>query len=162
MGAPDAGSRGTETRPPYFNGRELRTESIWGAKSGEKWPTDLNAFRDFLWFFTIFDPRASTFDVSKTLRMPAKKKKLLAWPTFLEVKIAVSRVKISYAVILFSLLPERNYRFSESAPDWPEKVYRERGCNPTFPAPVFRMTWVAQGKLPQININIYNGRSLKI
>ena len=32
MGALDAGSREPETRPPYFNGRELRTESIWAPR----------------------------------------------------------------------------------------------------------------------------------
>ena len=49
----------------------------------------------FLSIFPNSSPLANHVWSPKTLRMPAKKKKLLAWPVFGDVKIAVEGLKIS-------------------------------------------------------------------
>ena len=163
--------------PPYFNGRELKTESIWGprmpvpgalkpdphistavssgpkvyggqkvVKSDQRIWTSFAIFCDFSRFSTRGHPLLTC---PKHCVCQQKKKSCWHGQRFWRSKSPCLESKF-HTLSFFFATPRKKLSIFRVVRGLTGKVYRERGCNPTFPAPVFRMTWVAQGKLPQI------------
>ena len=131
-------STAVSSRPKVYGGPGCRFPEHWNQTpifqrpwaqdrkymGGKKWWKVTNGFERVSRFFVIFHdfrPEGIHFWRVQNIAYASKKKKLLAWPTFLEVKIAVSRVKNSYPVIFFRYSPKETIDFRSG-----ERIGRKR------------------------------------